>query len=495
LLSEIQLMRGLSHRNIVEYLGAFVDSDSFYLYIFQEWVPGGSVSELLKTFGAFPLNVVKNYTRQILHGLAYLHHNGIIHRDIKGGNILVDDDGTVKLADFGASTTLSNFENTQETTTIKGTPYFMAPEVLSSSKYGRKGDIWAVGCTMIEMFTGEPPWKDRNLKGLIQLHLLLSSWNEPYPPLGEVALTVEAEECLTMCFRKRSEERPTAVELLNCRFLYQSRRDYTEFMGYVDYTEKRVSLNHSDQRDVLEDSGVLTGLKQELTKAVNRSMTGFQTLGVNEDTIRINHQLINNKIEPIELREETYLRNGTLPASHYILGSTNPFLSPKKSNLDYNSSPNFSHQTPNDSCSNPFRRGVVSGKQHWSIEDSKSNDRITISPHRSQNITQETNALKSNLDMLKRKVSEKVAIQSGIERCSKIANSQSSNRDSESLTPLPADDSNYDESKGGGLSGQREIQDKTNDTTKSTIYLTKSNPNHLIISLFLICLTKYYLNG
>jgi len=72
------------------------------------------------------------------------------YRDIKGGNILVDDSGIVKLADFGASSKIE-FGETQETSTIKGTPYFMAPEVLSQSKYGRKGDIWAVGCTIIQV--------------------------------------------------------------------------------------------------------------------------------------------------------------------------------------------------------------------------------------------------------------------------------------------------------------------------------------------------------
>ena len=103
-------------------------------------------------------------------------------RDIKGGNILVDDMGGVKLADFGASTTIA-FGETQETTTIKGTPYFMAPEVLSESRYGRKGDVWAVGCTIIQMLTGDPPWKDRKLQSLIQLHVLLSTL-EGYPPVN-----------------------------------------------------------------------------------------------------------------------------------------------------------------------------------------------------------------------------------------------------------------------------------------------------------------------
>lgn len=84
-----------------------VDEEKGCVYIFQEWVPGGSVAHLLKRFGPFKLSIVKTYTRQILKGLAYLHENGIVHRDIKGGNVLVDDSGKCKLADFGASSRMA----------------------------------------------------------------------------------------------------------------------------------------------------------------------------------------------------------------------------------------------------------------------------------------------------------------------------------------------------------------------------------------------------
>jgi Protein kinase domain len=98
---EIQLLKTLHHENIVRYLGA--ERNSKYLHIFQEWVPAGSVTIMLSKFGPFPLTVVRNYFCQILHGLHYLHTNHIMHRDLKGSNILVNDDGIVKLADFGAS--------------------------------------------------------------------------------------------------------------------------------------------------------------------------------------------------------------------------------------------------------------------------------------------------------------------------------------------------------------------------------------------------------
>eukprot|EP01035_Chromulina_nebulosa_P022559 gene22559-29211_t len=204
LLSEIQLMRGLSHENIVEYMGAWVDEYECVIYVFQQWVPGGSVHQLLQRFGPLTLGVVRSYMRQILSGLQYLHNSGIIHRDIKGGNILVDEFGVVKLADFGASTKLSQMDKTMEGVGLKGTPYFMAPEVLSQNgKYGRKGDIWAVGCTMVQMLTGDPPWKDKNVKSHVQLYFLLKQWVGP--PEIKCEITEDARECLELCFQKDEE--------------------------------------------------------------------------------------------------------------------------------------------------------------------------------------------------------------------------------------------------------------------------------------------------
>lgn len=98
---EIDVLKSLDHKNIVRYHGAEVDAK--YLHIFQEWVPGGSVTSLLSKFGPFPLSVVKNYFSQILDGLVYLHSQNVMHRDLKGSNVLINDEGIVKLADFGAS--------------------------------------------------------------------------------------------------------------------------------------------------------------------------------------------------------------------------------------------------------------------------------------------------------------------------------------------------------------------------------------------------------
>jgi len=100
---EIELLRSLSHPNIVTYLGTDVSDDSQTLFIFTEWVPGGSIQALVTKFGRLPEAIVRKYVAQLLVGLSYLHERQVIHRDVKAANILVDDRGNIKLADFGSS--------------------------------------------------------------------------------------------------------------------------------------------------------------------------------------------------------------------------------------------------------------------------------------------------------------------------------------------------------------------------------------------------------
>jgi hypothetical protein len=122
---EIELLKSLEHQNIVKYYGAEMDED--HLFIFQEWVPAGSVTGMLAKFGPFLIAVLRNYLSQILEGLAYLHDNNIMHRDIKGSNILVSDEGIVKLADFGASKRFSQVKSDMMMTmTMRGSKCLQA---------------------------------------------------------------------------------------------------------------------------------------------------------------------------------------------------------------------------------------------------------------------------------------------------------------------------------------------------------------------------------
>ncbi|KAI6042650.1 hypothetical protein EDC04DRAFT_2657661 [Pisolithus marmoratus] len=154
IMSEIDLLKNLNHPNIVKYKG-FVKTPE-YLYIILEFCENGSLHNICKRFGKFPENLVAVYICQVLEGLVYLHDQGVIHRDIKGANILTNKDGCVKLADFGVASSTTTGAVSDDA--VVGSPYWMAPEVIEQSGATTSSDIWSVGCVVIELLEGKPPY-------------------------------------------------------------------------------------------------------------------------------------------------------------------------------------------------------------------------------------------------------------------------------------------------------------------------------------------------
>jgi serine/threonine protein kinase len=161
IMSEIDLLKNLNHPNIVKYKGFEQDADS--LHIILEYCENGSLQTILKKFGKFPESLVAVYITQVLEGLIYLHEQGVIHRDIKGANILTDKKGSVKLADFGvaAGPTGGNLDDEgRDDNEVVGSPYWMAPEVIEQNGSSTASDIWSVGCVVVELLEGQPPHGD-----------------------------------------------------------------------------------------------------------------------------------------------------------------------------------------------------------------------------------------------------------------------------------------------------------------------------------------------
>ncbi|KAG0567805.1 hypothetical protein KC19_7G162400 [Ceratodon purpureus] len=217
IMSEIDLLKNLNHRNIVKYQGSF--KTKTHLYIILEFVENGSLANNIKPnkFGALPENVVGRYIAQVLEGLVYLHEQGVIHRDIKGANILTTKEGEVKLADFGVATKLT--EADINTHSVVGTPYWMAPEVIEMSGVSAASDIWSVGCTVIELLTCVPPYYD-----LQPMPALFRIVQDDHPPLPEHISEV-ITDFLRQCFQKDAKRRPDAKTLLNHVWIRKSRRD------------------------------------------------------------------------------------------------------------------------------------------------------------------------------------------------------------------------------------------------------------------------------
>lgn len=159
-------------------------------------IPNGSLVNLLNKFGPLTVDVIRVYTKQILKGLKYLHDHTIIHRDIKGANILVGNDGVLKLSDFGASKRLEELAGGNiKRMSLKGTPNWMAPEVIKQETYGRQADIWSLGCTVIEMATGSPPWNEYGDQMAVLFHIANTSTPPSFPP----SLPKEAQNFLSLC--------------------------------------------------------------------------------------------------------------------------------------------------------------------------------------------------------------------------------------------------------------------------------------------------------
>ncbi|THH33522.1 hypothetical protein EUX98_g665 [Antrodiella citrinella] len=207
---ESETLKDLDHPHIVQYLG-FEETPTF-LSIFLEYVPGGSIASCLRKHGKFDEEVTKSFTSQILGGLEYLHSKGILHRDLKADNILVETSGICKISDFGISKRTDDINMAGAYTSMQGTVFWMAPEVINSQKkgYNSKIDIWSVGCVVYEMWSGQRPWNGQEAMAVL-LHLYQTRQGPPVPP--DITLSPLADEFRQLCFAMDPDERPTASEL------------------------------------------------------------------------------------------------------------------------------------------------------------------------------------------------------------------------------------------------------------------------------------------
>ncbi|GAA5906712.1 hypothetical protein JCM6882_003280 [Rhodosporidiobolus microsporus] len=212
IMSEIDLLKNLHHPNIVQYRG-YARTDSA-LYIILEFCENGSLSAIIKKFGRIPESLVGLYTLQVLQGLQYLHDQGVIHRDIKGSNILATKEGSIKLADFGVATRVGGPSDSA----VVGSPYWMAPEVVDQTGATTSSDIWSLGALVIELLTGKPPYHF-----LDPMPALFRIVNDDCPPLPDGASAV-VRDFLLQCFQKDANLRIGARKLLRHPWMVAAKR-------------------------------------------------------------------------------------------------------------------------------------------------------------------------------------------------------------------------------------------------------------------------------
>jgi serine/threonine protein kinase len=206
---ELDICKDLRYRHIVSCLGHEYAKGCLYIYL--EYVAGGSLRRMLEDFGPLEWSLLRKSTRGLLKGLNYLHTHDppVVHRDLKGKNILVDLDFCVKLADFGCS----KRDAMSASNAIVGSLQFVAPEVMQQKGHGRKGDIWSLGCVVIEMATAADPWGKGAIDNFMQAYKLigLGQGTPPVPP----SLHPVGQDLLGLCLRRSPEDRPSCAELLN----------------------------------------------------------------------------------------------------------------------------------------------------------------------------------------------------------------------------------------------------------------------------------------
>ncbi|CAM0882278.1 unnamed protein product [Alopecurus aequalis] len=244
---EGRVLAGICSPHIVPCLGSCAAAGGEY-QLFLEFAPRGSLAdEAARSGGSLAERAIQGYASDVARGLAYLHGNSLVHGDVKARNVMVGADGRAKLADFGCART----EDCDRP--IGGTPAFMAPEVARGEEQGPPADVWALGCTVIEMATGRVPWSDMD-DVFAAVHRI--GYTEAVPELPGW-LSPEAKDFLCKCLIRNPRHRSTAAQLLEHPFLVSASRDVEAETAKQDWMSPKSTLNaefwESDEEDQTED--------------------------------------------------------------------------------------------------------------------------------------------------------------------------------------------------------------------------------------------------
>jgi fused len=210
---EIDILKGLYHENIILLLDSFETTHEFCMI--TEFAQG-ELFEILEDDRNLPENEVRKIAQQLVHALYYLHSHRIIHRDMKPQNILISANGIVKLCDFGFARSMST--NTIVLTSIKGTPLYMAPELVQELPYNHTVDLWSLGVIIYELFVGTPPFYTNSIYTLI--HLIVKD-----PVKFPDNMSPEFKSFLQGLLNKAPNERLTWPDLLQHPFVLESEQE------------------------------------------------------------------------------------------------------------------------------------------------------------------------------------------------------------------------------------------------------------------------------
>jgi serine/threonine protein kinase len=207
---EQSVMAGLHSPRVVSCIGGRAGRDGSY-QLFLEFAHGGSLADEVARTGGLEESIVQAYAADVAAGLAYLHGESMVHGDVKARNVVIGADGRAKLADFGCARKF-----TAGGKIIGGTPAFMAPEVARGEDQGPAADVWALGCTVVEMATGRAPFSGADGDALAAMHRI--GYTDTVPEVPQW-MSTEMKDFLGMCLARRATDRCTAAQLLEHPFL------------------------------------------------------------------------------------------------------------------------------------------------------------------------------------------------------------------------------------------------------------------------------------
>ncbi|KAL3234361.1 Serine/threonine-protein kinase STE20 [Nakaseomyces bracarensis] len=247
IINEILVMRGSKHKNIVNYIDSYMQN--LELWVVMEYMEGGCLTDVV-TYCVLTEGQIGAVCREVLGGLQFLHSKGVLHRDIKSDNILLSMNGDIKLTDFGFCAQIN--ESNIKRTTMVGTPYWMAPEIVSRKEYGPKVDIWSLGIMIIEMIEGEPPYL--NETPLRALYLIATNGR---PEIKEPEkISPEFQAFIDMCLTVDVDERADADTLLTDYFITEIAEDTSSLAPLVKFSRMKKAVEKTAEPDSeSEDDG------------------------------------------------------------------------------------------------------------------------------------------------------------------------------------------------------------------------------------------------